>query len=134
MEAGRELDRLIAERLGVHPVEDPCAPDGFDKWVLKDGKGHYACRAFERYATPEQAWRGMLYYSEDIYEAVNAPLPEGAVLELLIASDGSAMARVCLPISYRQSKAAPEWEHAATPELAIWRAWLAFGDREDADR
>jgi hypothetical protein len=66
---GDQRNRAIAERLCIHPVEDPCAPEWLDaKWVLVDSEDRYAFVG-DRRPTAADAWKGVLPYSEDIEQA-----------------------------------------------------------------
>lgn len=135
IEAGVVLDRLIAERLGYRLerrgadwfIVIPSEPEGF---YFGDG---------DDYPTLDSAWERAFInvdgstdiprHSRDANAALALPISEGASIELLVLSNGKALACIPLNVSSVLAEASPPFEEAATPALAVCRAWLAYCER-----
>lgn len=147
MEAGDALNRFLAERAGYR-VEFALSTFVTDRdrnlWVatLLDQDGMFEMSAWHlAEGDIEGAWRQFLspdpecgaigppFFSENLHAALKLPIPELAEFEIHISPfAGGARARVFdfggdIPV-----EAAPPFEVADTPALAVCRAWLAFQD------
>ena len=122
MEAGRELDRVIAERLGWSEIEqrqlwfEDAYDDGWEQRLFGKRTGE----SVGDDPVPE--------YSTDANAALSLPLGEAEFFQLHVIPGGNTAARVYVPVSSRLSEAEPPFEISDTPALAICHAWLAYQD------
>lgn len=130
MEAGRELDRLIAERLGYRAVERTWRWYLLSHDVLETSLDEMLKRGWHirSYPTETEAWNiDVSRYSTDLNAAIALLPTDGYTWSLHYSNYDDPYTAVISGVKVDS----PEYfGDASTPALAICRAWLAWKDSQ----
>jgi len=119
MAAGHDMDRLIAERLGWRVQKNR---DGYTYLFRPDGSG------VGNYIDAAQAWEGIPHFSTDLNAAFRLPVGEYTHLSCRTPLNDLGYAAF---VAYDDHTTSNDYRSAAaaTPALAVCRAWLAWQER-----
>lgn len=131
MPAGRELDRVIAERVGwaveCHKVVYPTS-SSYDYYRLIGPNGEEK----RDYDIPEAAWQDAPHYSTDANAALSLPTADLYFIDLHGPHSENSLWHAFIEWGYSDEEDEyPSFRaEADTAALAVCRAWLAWKDAQ----